>query len=49
MFSMTKVNGEYPTKTWDFNHNYDQCWKTQIGVKFLSRRDIIFRDIQRYL
>ena len=23
VFSMMKSNGEYPTKTWDFNHNYD--------------------------
>ena len=34
VFSMMKSNGEYPTKTWDFNHNYDQCWKMQIGLKY---------------
>ena len=28
------VNGEYATKTWNFNHNYDQCWKMQIGIKY---------------
>lgn len=34
VFSMMKNNGEYPTKTWNFNHNYSQCWKMQIGVKY---------------
>ena len=34
VFSMMKSNSEYPTKTWDFNHNYDQCWKMQIGLKY---------------
>ena len=34
VYSMMKVNGEYPTETWSFNHNYDQCWKMQIGVKY---------------
>ena len=34
VFSMMKSNGEYPTKTWDFNHNYDQCWKMQVGLKY---------------
>ena len=34
VFSMMKVNGEYATKTWNFNHNYDQCWKMQIGIKY---------------
>ena len=33
-FSMQKYNGAYPTKTWDFNHAYGQCWKLQIGVKY---------------
>ena len=34
VFSMMKVNGENATKTWNFNHNYDQCWKMQIGIKY---------------
>ena len=34
VFSMMKSNVEYPTKTWDFNHNYDQCWKMQVGLKY---------------
>ena len=34
VFSMMKSNGEYPTKTWDFNHNYDQCWKMPVGLKY---------------
>ncbi len=34
VFTFNKVSGEYPTKTWDFNYNYAQCWKMQIGVKY---------------
>lgn len=34
IFSMNKVNGEYPTKTWDFNRTFGQCWSMQIGVKY---------------
>lgn len=34
-FSMWRDNsGNYATKTWEFNHNYDQCWRLQIGVKY---------------
>ncbi len=33
-FSMNKVNGEYPTKTWDYVHSYGQCWQIQIGAKY---------------
>lgn len=33
-FSMRKSNGQAATKTWEFNSNYDQCWKFQIGVKY---------------
>lgn len=35
VFSMMKVNGKYPTETWNFNHDYDQCWMMQIGVKYI--------------
>lgn len=24
----------YSKKTWEFNHNYNQCWKLQIGLKY---------------
>ena len=36
-FSMykDKSTGEAPTSTWSFNHNYNQCWKMQIGVKYV--------------
>ncbi len=34
IFSMVKVNGEYPTQTWSFNKSFDQCWSMQIGVKY---------------
>ena len=33
-FAMNKVNGEYPTKTWDYIHSYGQCWQIQIGAKY---------------
>ena len=34
-FSMRKdSNGNAPKETWSFNHNYDQCWKLQLGVKY---------------
>ncbi len=26
--------GNAPTKTWEFNRNYSQCWQMQIGVKY---------------
>ena len=29
------AEGNAPTKTWSFNHNYDECWKLQIGIKYL--------------
>lgn len=28
------ANGNAPTKTWEFNRNYNQCWQLQIGVKY---------------
>lgn len=36
-FSMykNKSTGEAPTSTWSFNRNYNQCWKMQIGVKYV--------------
>ena len=36
-FSMfkDKTTGTAPTSTWSFNRNYDQCWKMQIGVKYV--------------
>ena len=36
-FSMfkDKATGLAPTSTWDFNRNYNQCWKMQIGVKYI--------------
>ena len=34
-FSMVKVNGEYPTKTWDTYQDYSQCWKLQVGVRYV--------------
>lgn len=35
IFSMIKVNGQYPTKTWEYNHHYGQCWQMQLGVKYI--------------
>lgn len=36
-FSMfkDKATGTAPASTWSFNSNYDQCWKLQIGVKYM--------------
>jgi outer membrane protein OmpA-like peptidoglycan-associated protein len=33
-FSMNKVNGAYPTQTWDYIHDYHQCWQIQVGAKY---------------
>ena len=33
-FSMNKVNGEYPTQTWNYSHSYGQCWQIQLGAKY---------------
>lgn len=35
IFSMVKVNGEYPTKSYDFYSVNTQCWQMQIGVKYI--------------
>lgn len=35
VFSMVKINGKYPTKTWEYNHNYGQCWRLQFGLKYI--------------
>ena len=34
IFSMNKVNGKYPTKTFDTNKSYSNCWKMQVGLKY---------------
>ena len=35
-FSMWKdSNGNYPTQSYDYNYNYDQCWKLQFGVRYI--------------
>ncbi len=35
VFSMNKnADGTPITKTWDYNHAYDQCWSLQIGFKY---------------
>jgi hypothetical protein len=34
-YSMVKVKGEYPTKTYDFNYNYTQVWQLQLGVRYI--------------
>ncbi|WP_315366498.1 TonB-dependent receptor domain-containing protein [Prevotella koreensis] len=35
IFSMVKVDGRYPTKTWETNYHYGQCWQLQFGVKYI--------------
>jgi hypothetical protein len=34
-FSMVKVNGAYPTQTYDTYLNYGQCWSLQIGLRYI--------------
>jgi hypothetical protein len=34
VYAMNKVNGEYPTQTWDYIHSYGQCWQLQVGAKY---------------
>lgn len=34
VYSMNKVNKQYPTRTWNFTRNFSQCWSLQIGVKY---------------
>lgn len=33
-YSMVKVGGEYPTKTYSTYENYSQCWQLQVGVRY---------------
>ncbi|WP_300704234.1 TonB-dependent receptor [Bacteroides sp.] len=35
VYSMYKVNGEYPTKTYDTYQNYSECWKLQVGIRYI--------------
>lgn len=34
-FSFIRVNGEYPTKTYDKNYFYRETWQLQVGVKYM--------------
>lgn len=34
VYSMNKVNGKYPTQTYDTNMFYSNCWSLQIGLKY---------------
>ena len=34
IFSMNKVNGKYPTKTYDTFMSYSNCWSLQVGLKY---------------
>jgi len=33
-FSFTKSNGEFLTQTYDYNYNFNQTWRLQVGVKY---------------
>ncbi len=35
VFSMNKVNGEYPTTSYDFLRENTQCWQLQLGIKYI--------------
>lgn len=34
IFSMYKVNGKYPTKTYGSYESYTNCWSLQVGLKY---------------
>ena len=34
-YSMYKVNGEYPTKTYDTYKDYSECWRLQVGIRYI--------------
>ena len=34
IFSMYKVNGKYPTQTYDTYMSYSNCWSLQVGLKY---------------
>ncbi len=42
IFSMYKINGEYPTETYSYNRIYTECWKMQVGIRYIFNysRDI---------
>jgi hypothetical protein len=33
-YSFNKVSGNYPVNTYDYNSNFNQTWKLQLGVKY---------------
>ncbi|HXJ98161.1 MAG TPA: hypothetical protein VNJ50_04900, partial [Gelidibacter sp.] len=33
-YSFAKVSGDYPMDSFDYNYNYNQTWKLQIGAKY---------------
>ena len=35
IFSMYKINGEYPTETYFYNRIYTECWKMQVGIRYI--------------
>ena len=35
IFSMYKINGEYPTETYSYNRIYTECWKMQVGNRYI--------------
>jgi hypothetical protein len=34
-FSMWNNKGAYPTETYSHNLNYSECWKIQVGVRYI--------------
>jgi hypothetical protein len=34
-FSMAKVDGEYPTQTYDYNYVHTQAWQFQLGIRYI--------------
>jgi hypothetical protein len=34
-YSMVQVNGAYPTKTYDYYKDNSQCWRLQLGIRYI--------------
>jgi hypothetical protein len=34
-FSTVKVSGKYPTQTYSYNLDFNQCWRLQLGLRYI--------------
>jgi len=35
IFSMYKQDGEYVSQSYDYYKDYSQCWKMQLGIRYV--------------